>query len=552
MKQAFLFCFLVTTIISHGAFAQSSMVSSQEILPELIGPQLMSLNAEPIANILQTGSIDQVSFSDPNVIYNFYKARDFKPFWTNGESVSSRGRDAIDVMAQAEDHGLNPDNYAVMALQNMESNGFQSADEFELIMSEAVLRYARDMTGIRIKPSKIGADTGSWKPMSAEAVMNYIAESSDIEDSLHSLEPQSELYNRLKSELKRTAETAKDEQANSLSQKKFSGIIKPFQSNPMIADIRIILNVTSSGDQHLYDEPLVDAVKEFQTDNGMKDDGLIGERTFTALQRGSRQKLTQIIATMERIRWLPRVVPPRLIEVNIPRQVVQLFQDGNMVATIPVIIGTSKRQTQDFITVVKGVRFNPSWHVPPTIKAEDLLPDLRKNSEALSKKGIELVRYTSDGAVPVNPSSVNWNEVTEEDLKTFGMVQDPGDKNPLGRVRVLMPNKYDIYLHDTNSPDLFSKEYRALSSGCVRVADPKQLANFILEGHENWSDERMNEILSTTKTKEISANNMPIYLTYQTIWLDNGKLIFGSDVYDSDIKLVDALKTANKLPQLLK
>lgn len=516
--------------------------------PEFIGPRLVALETAPLVDKLQMGSIGDVSFNHPESIYQFYRDRNFESFWTNGDRASSRARDAINILIDSESHGLNPDNYASSFLKSLSQNTLENPLDFELIMSEAIIRYGQDMTGIRIKPKVIGADTRSWRGMDAYDILKFIEELGDVEEGLEQLAPQSPLYKRLKSELKKT-KAEFEKQISPLSTKKFPGLLKVGQSHPVIADIRDMLNVEAKDNPALFDPELELAVKEFQSQSGIKPDGLVGIRTFTALQRGPQQKLMQIVATMERIRWLPREITPRHIEVNIPRQVVELFKEGDVYATIPVVIGRPERQTQDFITHITGIRFNPSWHVPPTIKSEDILPALQKSKNALKEKNLELVRYTSDGAQKIDPQSIDWAAVTPEQMKQFGMVQDPGDKNPLGRIRVLMPNQYDIYLHDTNTPELFSKDYRALSSGCVRVADPKKLANFILDGREGWSEERMNEILSTTKTKEITANNIPVYLTYQSIWQEAGRLIIGPDVYDSDVKLFNALAIAQKLPQ---
>jgi murein L,D-transpeptidase YcbB/YkuD len=546
MKQIMIAAFIILS--PSICVAQSLQIIPDEELSSQI--KNVSLESEQMVTVLQSGKAGDVSFKNPDAIYQFYRDRDFDSFWSNGSSrASSRAQDALEIMEQADYHGLNPDNYAVGALQKLIDDGFDDPLTFELMMSEAVICYTQDMTGIRVKPSAIGTDSRSWRPMDAYDLLKFIEEKNDVTETLESLEPQGELYTRLKSELKATQKSLIDGKASLLANKKFPGSITPGVKHPLIKSVRHVLDVSGSSD--VYDDDLVGAVKDFQRASGLKDDGVIGERTFKALQRGPMQKMVQIIATMERLRWLPRNEPVKYVEVNIARQIVSLIKDGRVVEQIPVIVGRPDRATQDFIAHIKGIRFNPSWHVPPTIKSEDLLPALRKDTNALAKKGIELVQYTSDGAKKIDPATIDWNNVTTDGLKAYGMVQDPGDENPLGRVRVLMPNKYDIYLHDTNTPELFSKSYRALSSGCIRVADPKKLANFILEEREGWSDETMNQILSTTKTKELSTDDMLVYLTYQTIWMDDGRLITGTDIYDNDMKLYKALLDAKKLPQSL-
>ena len=142
--------------------------------------------------------------------------------------------------------------------------------------------------------------------------------------------------------------------------------------------------------------------------------------------------------------------------------------------------------------------------------------------------------------------------MTPETIKAIGMVQNPGDANALGRIRVLMPNKYDIYLHDTNSPDLFKKDFRALSSGCIRLAEPSKVASFILGQNKNWTDEKIKTYLSKNKTVEIRAENeLPVFILYQTVWLDDqGDLVYGDDLYRSDARLVKELQRKGQVSLL--
>ena len=130
------------------------------------------------------------------------------------------------------------------------------------------------------------------------------------------------------------------------------------------------------------------------------------------------------------------------------------------------------------------------------------------------------------------------------------MVQGPGAANVLGRIRVLMPNRYDIYLHDTSAPELFVKDDRALSSGCVRLSEPRRIANFVLEKNPTWSNDRLEAYLKKDKTIEITADNhLPVYIFYYTAWMDEkGSLIVGDDLYGKDSKLVYFLKQAGKIP----
>jgi murein L,D-transpeptidase YcbB/YkuD len=167
----------------------------------------------------------------------------------------------------------------------------------------------------------------------------------------------------------------------------------------------------------------------------------------------------------------------------------------------------------------------------------------------LARKNIQLLRYTPDGVEKISAEQVDWTAMTQKDVGGLGMVQEPGVRNPLGRIRVLMPNRYDIYLHDTNSPELFNRDFRALSHGCIRLSEPKKIANFVLGKNQGWSDAKMEKHLGHTRTVEIKAESpFSVYVLYNTIWLDReGHLIIGDDVYSLDSKLVNALQSSGKI-----
>ncbi|MBL8640439.1 MAG: L,D-transpeptidase family protein, partial [Alphaproteobacteria bacterium] len=244
----------------------------------------------------------------------------------------------------------------------------------------------------------------------------------------------------------------------------------------------------------------------------------------------------------------------KYIEVNIPAMQLWAVENGRTQFKMPVVVGRPKRPTMSFVDEIVGIRFNPSWYVPDTIKKEDYLPMLRKNPQALAEKGIAFRVYSAEynHMIDVSPEDIDWQNTSSGGLGAIQMVQGPGAANALGVIRVLMPNQYDIYLHDTNTPGLFQKDDRAQSSGCVRLAEPRRIANFILDDNAGWSEKQLDAQLKRGKTNEIrAAQTVPVYLLYFTMWRDDaGKLIYGQDIYNLDKSLVNSLKQQNKLPIL--
>ncbi len=261
-------------------------------------------------------------------------------------------------------------------------------------------------------------------------------------------------------------------------------------------------------------------------------------------------KVKQIIVNMERLRWIEDVKPERFVVVNIPSATLWAIDKGRVTFEMPVIVGRKTRPTASFVTSIHGVRFNPTWTIPPTIKLKDILPKLKENPQYLSDKGIELYDGFAHNAPTLDPSVIDWNNIDKKALHSLRMVQIPGKHNPLGNIRFLMPNKHNIYLHDTNNKELFSRADRAISSGCVRLQDSRKMAVFALEKRKDWNKNAIDEILNKGKTTEVySSEKIDIYLLYYTVWLGGkNQVIYGFDIYNNDKILLQLLENLDEFP----
>jgi murein L,D-transpeptidase YcbB/YkuD len=210
---------------------------------------------------------------------------------------------------------------------------------------------------------------------------------------------------------------------------------------------------------------------------------------------------------------------------------------------MPVVVGKPDRPTHAFRAEITGIRFNPTWTVPMGIKVKDMLPQLQEDPNALADKGIDIME---DGET-IDPSSIDWQSISRSELNHIRMVQSAGEHNALGRIRVLMPNEFDIYLHDTNHPEFFNLVERTASSGCIRLSQPEQMARFVLAHNKGWSDKKMDALIARGTTSEVPvAEKLPVYIIYQTLWkADDGSLIYGPDVYGEDKRLISALSAIN-------
>ncbi|PZO88254.1 MAG: murein L,D-transpeptidase [Micavibrio aeruginosavorus] len=478
-------------------------------------------------------------YLDQKTLLEFYDKR-AGTVWLRGiTTFQPRAEGALGVLGQSWSHGLNPDKYHVPRLKALMAQGpSMNRSEFDMLLTDGIVRYARDISGNRIGNKGSSEGGKYWRePLTVQQILDQVVDAANPIAALNELAPQSKLYNALHQELIALAANADEP----FEQIETGASLKPQDKNAAVPFIRARLGLEpAKSHAEVYDDETAAQVMKLQRRNAIKPDGVIGPATLALLNRGPKQKMEQIVANMERLRGIEEKRPDRYIIVNIPSASLWAVEKGDIAIEMPVVVGKEGRQTNSFRTEISGVRFNPTWTVPPTIKREDLLPLLQSKPERFLERGI---RITLNGA-EVDPMTTDWSKVTPGTVGKYNMVERPGVENPLGRIRVLMENPYNIYLHDTNHREAFATDERSLSSGCIRVAEPERLANFILKSNKGWSWQRMLDIIDTGKTRDISAEEkMPVYIAYQTVWLDSeGHLIYGKDIYGQDAKLVQDIE----------
>ena len=508
---------------------------------------------------------------DRGAVEDFYLRRQGKSFWLKRNRLNKNGAELIKAIRLSWTHGLNPLSYnwrqieAVIGSSRDIKRGMKihldrdKISTFEIMLTDAYVRYVRDLSGMRVEPAAIALSTDQWRQrVSAQAALSALSEigNGDIRHLLDQVTPQGETYKALQVELKRLLASLEDGSSDDLlAPIRISGLLMPGNSNRQVPNIRRrlgVVNPENGEGLYKYDKELVSAVMGFQQRNGLRADGIIGEKTLYILNQSKKDKVLQIIANLERLRWVYEENTRKKIIVNIPSAMLWGIENGKVVFEMPVVVGRPKRQTPLFRANIVGVRLNPDWTVPPTIKKEDILPRLVEDPAYLIDKGIELYDGYGKGAQTLDPSSIDWASVTDRDLHAFRMVQIPGVHNPLGLIRVLMPNRHNIYLHDTNHKDLFAKESRAKSSGCIRLKYPRIVADFILSERKDWYKDYVSDRLKDHKTKDIMINSkIPVYTLYYTVWLgDDGRVIYGQDIYSRDRKLLRLLENIDGIPFL--
>lgn len=255
-----------------------------------------------------------------------------------------------------------------------------------------------------------------------------------------------------------------------------------------------------------------------------------------ALARAKGAKARQIIVNMERWRWLPRSLGKKHVLVNQAAFEVQVVERGKMIDRRRVVVGKPYHKTPMFSHTIQYADFNPTWTVPRSIAGNEILPKLRKDPSYLERNNYKVHTSWKANAPVMNPHSVDWNSVNGKKFP-YKIVQQPGDNNALGQVKIMFPNKFNVYLHDTQAKNLFSQNARAFSHGCIRVQNPLEFVEKVF-GRRALNQSKIKKILSKPQTQRVNLKRpIPVHLAYFTAWVDGGKVKYHKDVYGRD-KLV--------------
>ena len=317
--------------------------------------------------------------------------------------------------------------------------------------------------------------------------------------------------------------------------------LRPGDNSPDIPILRQILSRSISQsvgsdvipDTHTYSPDLVENVKLFQRQRGLEPDGVIGAQTRNWLNASPQQRAAIVALNMQRLRLLPDKVETGIM-VNIPNYSLVYYLKGHEALQSRVIVGRPDRKTPLMNSALNNVVVNPPWNVPQSLARKDILPKVRQDPGYLDRLGYSIFRGWSNDAEVVDPWQVDWSMITENNLP-FRFQQKPGQNNALGRYKFNMPNSESIYLHDTPNHNLFRREARALSSGCVRVNKASELADMLLQD-VGWNSSRISSALEQGNTKFISIRqNVPVMLYYLTAFSEaDGSLAFRTDIYNYD------------------
>lgn len=297
----------------------------------------------------------------------------------------------------------------------------------------------------------------------------------------------------------------------------------------------------------LYDPPLEAAVRRWQAANGLEPDGRVGRATQRLMNRPAEAMLGQIRVAMDLRRGLAAPPPGRRIEVNIPDYSLRVMDGTRTVLAMPVLVGQTARATPPLAVKMTAIQFNPPWGVPERNAREDLLPRFRRDPRAMMEKGFRVYAVVGGERVEIDPTTIDWGSISGTRFP-YIIRQDASDSSALGRLKFVMPNGQDIYLHDTPDRHLFGRVNRALSSGCIRLSQPMELLEVALEGVPGWNRDRAQRALDSRQTSFLGLPRpLPVRLAYETVTVENGQVRIRPDIYGLDaayLRLLDQRRPA--------
>jgi murein L,D-transpeptidase YcbB/YkuD len=471
----------------------------------------------------------------------FYESRNFELLWLNERTVTPRMMALRRRMDAADTFGLDPALYQTPKLARFFLDDPALLARADIEFSQAVARFVTHIASGRLPPSDVSRliTLDPERPDIGKALSELSSGQERIFIALARYEPAHPQYRALKAALAELRASTDDEDRIVVPD---GVLLKPGMSDDRVPLLRQRFKMKLAADAGLttYDDALVQAVEAFQTDNGLKVDGIVGPATLALMNGASREDdIAAVVANLERWRWMPRDLGAFHVFVNVPEYMVRVFRDGEAVHETRVIVGKPNNPTPMFSHVMDHLVVNPYWNVPYSIIKNEMMADLRRNPYGFSRGGYQVFARIGGRYRRIDPALVAWAGISPRLLQ---IRQVPGDRNALGRIKFMFPNQHSVYLHDTPSKKLFQRDHRALSHGCVRVQNPLEFADAILPvAAPEWNSARIEKLYGGKERRINLDTPIPVHLAYFTIAVDaDGTLRRFADIYGYDSKIASA------------
>lgn len=520
---------------TSGGHLRSVLLSLSLLLPLL--PGMAGAEAQAFTQSLAASASDEPAIAD------WYRGTGYRTLWT-GPADAERRAALLEALATADLHGLPRARYDAAALVAALAAAETEADRgrIEVELTRAYLAWARDLTAGALVPKEV--DGGILREIARpdpQVLLARIARG-DARAVLAGFLPDSQVYAQLmKAKLDLEAVIA----AGGWGATVAAARLEPGATGPEVVALRdrlVRMGYMAPTASAVYDAALQAGVQRFQLNHGLVADGVLGEATIDELNQPPEARLRSVVVAMERERWMHIDRSVKHIWVNLPDFKAKIMDGGRSIFETRVVIGKNvpDQRSPEFSDEMEHMVINPSWGVPRSITVKEYLPLLQKNPNAVS----HLQVLDRRGRV-VPRGAVNFAAYNARNFP-YGLRQPPSDQNALGKVKFMFPNPHNIYLHDTPAKSLFDHDVRAYSHGCIRVADPFDLAHELLSWQVDDAEAEFEAALVSKRETTVKLNqHLPVHLVYFTAYPDpRGRISYRRDVYGRDAAIFEALSAA--------
>jgi len=493
-------------------------------------------------------TIAGATLASAHIIPELYSRREFTPTWTDNAQVD----EFLRLVGRADEEGLDPTDYMHTELLSLVDAYRQNPDDADLradldvLLTESLSRYGNHLIYGKVDPADLD-ENWNWERSSdgrdPAALVQVAIDSNSIERFINDFLDRGPLYLHVKGML---AEHRELKDAGGWPQIDPGVTLKPGMDDERIAVVRKRLAITGDlpaaqdNGSTVFDDELRLGVVAFQDRHNLDRDGAIGKQTLAAMNVTVDERIDQIRVNLERLRWVARNLEDEFVVTNIASFQTFFIREREIVWSARSQVGRPYRETPVFTAKIKYLQFNPTWTVPPGILAKDILPAVQKDIGYLARKNMDLVNRDGE---KVDPATVDWSKYGSGRMPPYQFVQRPGPTNALGRVKFIFPNSHFVFLHDTPSKALFDRTERSFSSGCIRVENPFELAEIMLNDADKWNADSIQALLDSEKPQTVFLQEpLTVMLLYGTV----GMLVdevwrFYNDIYQRDGRILESL-----------
>ncbi|MBN1664917.1 MAG: L,D-transpeptidase family protein [Deltaproteobacteria bacterium] len=482
------------------------------------------------------------------MVSRFYKGRDFYPAWINTPRPAQI-ESLLRVIRNADQEGLRPREYHLEKLEKgvddwrrmtkINEQDIDSLATLDVLLTDAFFRLGLHLYAGCLDYGSLSPEWGvPRKRIDVVKILEDTLKYSDVEIVLKGFAPRHHSYAGLRAVLRRYRQIAAAGGWPILPAK--AAFNKEQKDMPVMMLYERLL---ASGDMdpydghvsHVFDDVMKEGVQKFQRRHGLNVDGSVGAETLKHLNVSVEDVIRRIELNMDRIRWFADDPGERYVFVNIADYSLEMIDRQQSVLDMRIVAGTDKNRSYVLSDKIIYLELNPFWNIPESITEKEMLPKIKENPQFLNAKKIKVIKGWSEPSVEVRPDEIDWTAVRGNKFP-YRLRQEPGPKNPLGRIKFVFPNKYDVYLHDTTEKHLFNRKKRTLSHGCIRIEKPLDLAVLLLPPDRGWTRQKFQDDIRKGKRVIVRLPEAaPVHIVYWTAWADrDGVLQIRDDVYGLD------------------